>query len=271
MNQEQQAFRESEDALADLVDVMRRLRDPKEGCPWDLEQTFRTIIPYTLEEAYEVADAIERNNLEDLKEELGDLLLQVMFHSQMAKDAGVFDIEDVARGIVRKMVRRHPHVFSDADIRTADAQTAAWETEKARERDAKLAADKPASAMDGVAAALPSLVRAEKLQNRAARTGFEWTEIKDVIDKLNEEVGEVLAAETTQALEEEIGDVLFVAANLARVSGVDPEAALRAANAKFEQRFRKMEKLAEAMETSFSNLTLAEQQSLWRQIKKPSL
>ena len=204
-----------------LVDLMSRLRDPETGCAWDLEQTFKTIAPYTIEEAYEVLDAIEAGDMEDLRDELGDLLLQVVFHSQMADEAGLFNIDDVTNGITEKMVRRHPHVFGDAQARSAKMQRGAWEAQKADERAAKTANNYTVSALDGVATALPALLRSSKLQKRAARTGFDWTDPQDIFDKLHEETNEVRDAiqNGTQAdIEEEIGDLLFVAANLAPVS-----------------------------------------------------
>ena len=253
-----------------LVDLMSRLRDPVKGCPWDLEQTFETIAPYTLEEAYEVLDAIETNNLAELKEELGDLLLQVVFHSQMAKDIDAFDINDVARTITEKMIRRHPHVFGDADARSSDMQKGAWEAQKASERTAKAAANEEISALDGVASALPALLRSAKLQKRAARTGFDWTNPEDIFDKLTEETFEVkaaLAQGDIDQIEEEIGDLLFVSANLARRLNVDPESALRRANAKFTRRFKSMEKLAKQTGLIFDELSLTEQEALWQQVK----
>lgn len=263
----------SGDPFRDLVEVMRRLRDPKDGCPWDVEQDFSSIAPYTLEEAYEVYDAIVRSDLSDLKEELGDLLLQVVFHSQMAKEAGAFGIEDVAETIVEKMLRRHPHVFADADIATADAQTIAWEEVKAQERANKsqsAQADKPPSAMDGVAIALPALTRSEKLLKRAARTGFEWPSVQELQAKLAEELAEIEDAaskQDQQAVEEEVGDFLIVAANIARFYKVDPEASLRKANEKFEKRFRRMERLATDGGEAFQELSLEEKLSLWRRVK----
>ena len=254
--------------------IMAQLRNPDGGCPWDLEQDFNTIAPYTIEEAYEVADAIERKDYEDLKDELGDLLLQVVFHSQMASEAGLFTINDVARAINDKMVRRHPHVFGDDEKRDAEEQTAAWEEIKARERAARMASgadSSSASALDGVARALPALMRAEKLQKRAARTGFDWTEPEDILDKLAEETDEVkdaIQSGDPDEIEDEIGDLLFVAANLARRFRLDPEIALRRSNAKFERRFRAMELLAQEKGMDFSDLSLTEQDALWREVKR---
>ncbi|WP_300392890.1 nucleoside triphosphate pyrophosphohydrolase [Henriciella sp.] len=253
-----------------LKDIMAKLRDPEGGCPWDLEQDFASIAPYTIEEAYEVADAIERSDFDELRDELGDLLLQVVFHSQMASEAGHFGIEDVARASNDKMIRRHPHVFDKADGRDSDGQTAAWEEIKAKERAQKQGKDAPSSALDGVAKALPALMRAEKLQKRAARTGFDWTEPADILDKLDEETEEVtqaIASGNLDDIEDEIGDLLFVAANLARRFKLDPEIALRRANGKFERRFRAMELLAASRGEVFSDLSPEQQESLWRDVK----
>ena len=254
-----------------LKSIMQQLRNPDGGCPWDLEQTFETIAPYTIEEAYEVADAIEREDFTDLKDELGDLLLQVVFHSQIAQDSGLFDVEDVARSINEKMVRRHPHVFGDAEERDADTQTEAWEAIKARERAAKGAVTEDTSALAGVAKALPALMRAEKIQKRAARTGFDWTEPRDILMKLDEECDEVREAIDSgdlDSIEDEIGDLLFVAANLARRFKLDPEIARRRSNAKFERRFRAMEQLASDQGKIFSELSLDDQGALWDDVKR---
>jgi MazG family protein len=231
--------------IDDLLAIMARLRDPERGCPWDREQDFRSIAPYTIEEAYEVADAIERADMAALKDELGDLLLQVVFHARLAEEAGIFAFDDVAAAIADKMVRRHPHVFGDAKIATVTAQNEAWEAHKAAERQAK---DGTASVIDGVALALPALVRAAKISRRAARIGFDWPTARAVIPKIAEEIAE-LEAEldgngAPAALEEEIGDLLFAVANLARKLDVEPETALRRATAKFERRFRQVETLA---------------------------
>ncbi|MFN7054104.1 nucleoside triphosphate pyrophosphohydrolase [Hyphomonas sp.] len=258
------------EALTTLINIMARLRDPDGGCPWDLQQTFATIYPYTIEEAYEVADAIERGDMGDLRDELGDLLFQVIFHSRMAEEAGAFELADVIAAINDKMIRRHPHVFEAADGRDADGQTVAWEEMKAAERAAKGKAAKAGSALDGVALSLPALLRAEKLQKRAARTGFDWTETPPIFDKLTEEVEEVKAAMASgdaEAIEDEVGDLLFVAANLARRLSVDPEQALRRANAKFERRFRAMEAAAAAEGVDFSSLSLDEQEAYWQRVK----
>ena len=259
--------------LARLLAVMAWLRDRRHGCPWDIEQSFRTIAPYTIEEAYEVADAIARGDLPALKEELGDLLLQVVYHAQMAHEAGAFDFTDVAAAIADKMVDRHPHVFGDAKVATGEAQTVSWEARKAAERAAKKSDDaRPAGALDGIALALPALLRAEKIQKRAARVGFDWKDTAPVIDKIEEELDELRAelARGTVAqdrLTDELGDVLFAVANLARHLKIDPEAALRATNDKFERRFRYIERrLAEGGRTP-SNATLEEMEALWQEAK----
>jgi len=255
--------------FADLLEIMRQLRTPETGCSWDLEQSFETIAPYTIEEAYEVSDAIERGDMKDLSDELGDLLLQVVFHAQIADDEDHFEIGDVTHAICEKMIRRHPHVFGDDAQRSASEQTSAWEEIKASERAGKSDAD--TSALAGVARALPALLRAEKLQKRAARTGFDWTEPEDILEKIDEEIGEVREAMSEQDadhIEEEIGDLLFVAANLARRLKVDPEVALRKANAKFERRFRGMESRAVGGEAGFATLSLDEQEALWQAVKR---
>ena len=265
----------SGDPWRDLVALMARLRTPGAGCPWDLEQTFETIAPYTIEEAYEVADAIQRKNMGELKGELGDLLFQSVFHARIAEEAGFFTIDDVVRGLVEKMVERHPHVFGDRVIHSADAQTGVWEVMKAAERARKAeAADGgPQSALDGVALALPALMRAEKLTKRAGRVGFDWPSPGPVLEKLQEEIGELeeaLAATVKDQahIAEELGDMLFVVANLCRKLSVDPEEALRNANAKFVKRFSGMEELARQRGQSFASLTLEEQEALWIDVKK---
>ncbi|RYG33843.1 MAG: nucleoside triphosphate pyrophosphohydrolase [Burkholderiales bacterium] len=239
-----------------LVRIMERLRDPKTGCEWDTVQTFETIAPYTIEEAYEVADAIQRGDMADLKDELGDLLLQVIFHSRIAEEAGHFALADVADAISEKMERRHPHIF----LGQAEGGHHLWEQIKAAERGSK--GEK--GALDGVAVGLPALLRAEKLQKRAARTGFDWPDPSGARAKIDEELAEVEAAETVAHREEEIGDLLFAVVNWARKLGVDPEAALRVANAKFEKRFKAME--AEAGD-AFSSLDLDAQEALWQVVK----
>ncbi|HEY1035978.1 MAG TPA: nucleoside triphosphate pyrophosphohydrolase [Pseudoxanthomonas sp.] len=261
-----------EPGIARLLAIMARLRDPDGGCPWDLEQDFSTIAPYTVEEAYEVADAIDRDDLPALKDELGDLLLQVVFHAQMAQEQGAFAFDDVVTAICDKMVRRHPHVFGDASFADAEAQTVNWEAIKAAER--KAAGEEDTSALAGVSRGLPEWQRAVKLQSRAARVGFDWPDTAPVIDKLHEEIDEVrveLAAapspERDARLEDEIGDLLFVAANLARHAKVDVGGALRRANLKFERRFRAMEAIAAAEGTTLSALTLEQQDALWGRVK----
>lgn len=254
-----------------LVDLMAKLRSPETGCPWDLEQDFKTIAPYTIEEAYEVLDAIESGDFNELRDELGDLLLQVVFHSQMAQEAGHFDIHAVARSINDKMIRRHPHVFGNAATRSSEAQKGAWEAEKAKERAEKQSGNAVQSALSGVASALPALMRAEKLQKRAARTGFDWTNPEDIFAKLaeeTEEVKEAMQGDDQAHLEEEIGDMLFVMANIARRLNVDPEVALRRANAKFTKRFHAMEALAEAENMAFTALDLEAQEQLWQRVKQ---
>jgi len=248
-----------------LLAIMARLRDPDRGCPWDREQNFATIAPYTIEEAYEVADAIERQDMAALKDELGDLLLQVVFHARMAEEAGLFAFDDVAQVIADKMERRHPHVFGDAEIASIAAQNEAWEAHKAAEREAK---GEAASVVEGVAIALPALVRAAKISRRAARIGFDWPDADSVIDKIEEELDEIEDAIDDRAppaaLEEEIGDLLFATANLARKLDIEPETALRRATAKFERRFRRVERLA-AERGIGRNLDALE--ALWQEVK----
>jgi ATP diphosphatase len=243
--------------ITPLQQIMARLRDPEHGCPWDVEQSFATIAPYTIEEAYEVADAIQRDDMAALKDELGDLLLQVVFHSRMAEESGSFDLSDVITAICDKMVRRHPHVFGDGQA------SPGWDEIKAAERAEKDKDDR--SALAGVAIALPALARSEKLQKRASRVGFDWDNIADVRAKLLEEIEEVDNAQNQSEIEDEVGDVLYAAVNLARHHNVDPEAALRAANAKFERRFRAMEAKAG---DGFASLPLNEKEALWQAVKR---
>lgn len=254
-------------ALQRLLDIMARLRDPDGGCAWDLEQTFATIAPYTVEEAYEVADAIQRGDLADLKDELGDLLFQVVFHSRMAEEQGAFAFDDVAAAIVDKMIRRHPHIFGDAGQRSSEEQVAAWEVVKAAERAGK---SPGAGLLDDIPAALPGLTRAVKLSRRAAGVGFVWPDTGAVLDKLDEELAEFRAEVATgdrAALREELGDVLFVMANLARDLDIDPEDALREANAKFVRRFRHIEsRLSEDGRTPAQS-DLAEMDALWNEAR----
>jgi ATP diphosphatase len=255
--------------MDDLLRIMATLRDRERGCPWDLEQTFDTIAPYTIEEAYEVADAIDRRDYNALCDELGDLLLQVVFHAQMAKEAGHFGFDDVVAAISRKMIARHPHVFADASYANADEQTEAWERIKADERAAK--GDTDASALAGISRGMPEWQRALKLQQRAARVGFDWPSVDPVFDKLHEELDEVRAEFASGAdaerLNDEIGDVLFVCVNLARHAKVDVSRALRHANAKFERRFRRMEALAAGAGETLAGKPLAEQDALWDRAK----
>ena len=256
-----------------LLAIMARLRDPKDGCPWDLEQTFATVAPYTVEEAYEVADAIERGDLGDLKDELGDLLLQVVFHARMAEEKGDFSFDDVARAISDKMIRRHPHVFAGETYASLTHQKAGWEALKAAERVGKQAVDgaRPASLLDDVPLALPALTRAVKLSTRAAGVGCVWPTVGEVMAKLHEEVGELeaeIAAGDLEKARQELGDVLFVVANLARTLEVDPEDALRFTNAKFARRFGYIEaRLAERGRTPEQS-DLAEMDALWDEAKR---
>lgn len=262
--------------IARLLAIMAALRDPKSGCPWDVQQDFASIAPYTIEEAYEVADAIGRGDLHDLRDELGDLLLQVVFHARMAEEQGAFAFADVVAAISDKMERRHPHVFAGATVEDAEAQTREWEEHKRREREANGDADR--SALAGIARGLPEWQRAVKLQKRAARVGFDWPSHAPVIDKLHEEIDEVRAefeavaadpgdAAARDRLEDELGDLLFVAANLTRHAKVDFGAALRRANAKFERRFRAMERLAAGDGTDLSALPLEAQDRYWDRAK----
>jgi nucleoside triphosphate diphosphatase len=254
----------------DLLAIMARLRDPDNGCPWDVKQTFATIAPYTIEEAYEVADAIDRRDMHDLRDELGDLLLQVVFHSRMAEEAGEFTFADVVAAICDKMERRHPHVFGDVTHESDSARSRDWDRLKAEERKAK-GGDDP-SALAGISRGLPEWQRAVKLQKRAANTGFDWPDYRPVLDKLTEELDEVRHEFETGAdderLADEIGDLLFVAANLARHAKVDVSRALRGANQKFERRFRGMEAMAESEGKTLSSYSLEEQEALWRKVKQ---
>lgn len=242
-----------------LNDVMAALRNPEGGCPWDLEQDFASIAPYTIEEAYEVSDAISRGDMDDLRGELGDLLLQTVYHARMAEEQGAFDLADVTREIADKMIARHPHVFGSDKVADADAQTENWERIKARERGAA------AGALDGVALALPALMRAQKLQKRAARVGFDWPEASGARDKIFEELSELDAARGEDARTEEAGDLLFSVVNYLRHLNIDAEAALRAANDKFSQRFKRVETKANA---PLQDLTLSELEGLWQQAKR---
>jgi ATP diphosphatase len=271
--------------IDDLLAVMAALRTPGTGCPWDLEQTFRTIAPYTVEEAYEVADAIERGDLGDLKEELGDLLLQVVYHARMAEEQGAFAFPDVVEAVTAKMVRRHPHVFGTPEQRAAGVKPGFWERIKAEER-ARGAREAAPGALDGVPVGLPALTRAVKLQDKAARVGFDWPSLRPVLDKVREELAELedeIAAagpdpgqgpgrdfgqdRSHAKVEEEFGDLLFAVANVARHLEVDPEAALRAANAKFTRRFRAIEEKLAALGRTPAQSTLAEMDALWDEAK----
>ena len=257
--------------MSRLLTIMAQLRDPVRGCPWDQKQNFASIAPYAIEEAYEVADAIAKGDMTSLRDELGDLLLQVVFQAQMAAEIGEFDFEDVAGAISDKMIKRHPHVFGGDDITDAAAQTLAWEAQKATER-AQLAAEegRRPSALDGVANALPALTRALKLQNRAARVGFDWPEAAPVIAKIAEETAELQAEMTagdSAAMAEEMGDLLFSVVNLARHLKLDPEAALRAGNDKFERRFRKLEELLDEQGLKPDELGIEDLENAWSEVK----
>jgi len=269
--------------LRELLDIMERLR-AADGCPWDRQQTFATIAPYTIEEAYEVADAAERGDMQHLKDELGDLLFQVVFHAQMAHEAGHFDFDAVAGAICDKLLRRHPHVFGRTGPKTAAEQSLAWERIKAAERSAASAPEAAHSHLGGVPQALPALMRADKLSKRAARVGFDFEYARQTAEKVSEELAEVLhaaapgdaagvadaaaTAEQRGKVFEEVGDLLFAAANLARKLDVDAEAALRSANAKFERRFRGMESLAAQRGQIFAELNLEAQERLWQEVKR---
>jgi ATP diphosphatase len=255
--------------IEDLLRIMAALRDPQRGCPWDVQQTFATIAPYTIEEAYEVADAIDRGDMADLRDELGDLLLQVVFHARMAQERGAFDFPGVVAAICDKMVRRHPHVFAGASVESAEAQLREWDAHKRREREESGDAD--TSALAGIPRGLPEWQRALKLQKRASRVGFDWSDPRPVLDKLAEEIAEVRheldhGADMAR-LTDEIGDVLFVGVNLARLAKVDWSAALRGANAKFERRFRRMETLAAQEGRTLDGMSLAEQDAYWDRAK----
>ena len=256
--------------IKQLLKIMTKLRNPDGGCPWDVEQTFMTIAPYTIEEAYEIADAIEHGDMPALKDELGDLLFQVVFHAEMAKEQNLFDFGDVVAAVSDKMVRRHPHVFGNATIGNAEDQTTAWEDMKEEERMDSVHKQDP-SVLAGIPVALPGLIRAEKLQKRAARIGFDWPTPERVMDKVHEEIAEVedeLAGERNpQRLSDEIGDLLFVCTNLARKLGIDAETALRNANVKFERRFRAMEsRIAKTGDPA--NATLAQMEASWVDVKR---
>ena len=255
-----------------LLTIMARLRDPDGGCPWDLAQDFASIAPYTIEEAYEVADAIEHGDMTHLRDELGDLLLQVVFHAQMASEQDDFTFQDVAAAISDKMIKRHPHVFGTEQLHSKEAQTVAWEEQKATERAATARAEgRRDSALDGVATALPALTRALKLQKRAARVGFDWPETAPVLDKIEEEIAELRAemdADDAAGMADELGDLIFSMVNLARHLKIDPEAALRAANSKFEGRFRALEASLTAQGRTPSDLDIEALESAWIDAKQ---
>lgn len=269
----QQQYSQQHYSMNDLLDIMQKLRTPKTGCPWDLEQTFETIAPYTIEEAYEVDDAIRLGDMPALRDELGDLLLQTVFHARIAEEGGAFTFEDVVGSICEKMVRRHPHVFGDASVADADAQTAEWEVQKERERKRlALSRGEVPSVLDGVAGSLPALLRAVKLQKRAARVGFDWPDTVEVLDKVQEECAELVEAHQTpdnhSHVKEEYGDLMFVMANLARHLKLDPEEALRAANAKFERRFKKVEGKIAALGKTMEQSSLEEMDAQWGLVKQ---
>ncbi len=252
--------------MQQLLEIMQRLRDPENGCPWDVKQNFSTIAPFTIEEAYEVADAIERGEMADLKDELGDLLFQVVFHAQMAKEQGSFDFEDVHQAICDKMLRRHPHVFADLEIKDAAHQNQVWEEYKTAERKQK----GEHSLMDGIPAGMAELTRAIKLQKRAGKVGFDWGSPGPVLDKFDEELTEMreaMASGDRDAMEDELGDLLFVATNLARQLDIDPGTALRRGNAKFERRFRAMED-AVGGHDGLADMELDDMEALWQKIKQ---
>ncbi len=249
-------------SIDDLIEIMSQLRNPDGGCPWDLEQDFKSIAPHTIEEAYEVADAIDNNDMQNLREELGDLLFQSVFHAQMASEEQHFDLHDVIHDISAKMVYRHPHVFGDKSATSASDVNSIWDEQKSKEKKSY----EGKSALDGVPLALPSLLRAQKLQKKAAKTGFEWTKAEDILDKLEEEIGEFRDAAASNSLQdkrEELGDMLFVVANLGRIMGINPEEALRDCNTKFERRFNGMEDDLSKEDKVISDLTLEEMTQLW--------
>lgn len=251
--------------MLQLLDIMQRLRDPQNGCPWDVKQDFSTIAPYTIEEAYEVADAIARHDMADLKDELGDLLFQVVFHAQMASEQGSFDFDDVHRAVCDKMLRRHPHVFADFEVRDVAHQKQVWEDYKAEERKQK----GEHGLMDGIPVGMAELQRAVKLQKRARKVGFDWPAAEPVLEKIDEEMTELrgaMAAGDRDAMEEELGDLLFSAVNLARQLDIDPATALRRSNAKFEQRFRAMEAAAGGHD-GLASMSLDEMETLWQKAK----
>jgi nucleoside triphosphate diphosphatase len=269
---------QSSSPMVRLLSIMARLRDPDKGCPWDLEQTFTTIAPYTLEEAYEVVDAIETADMQGLQGELGDLLLQVVFHARMAEEAGLFSFDDVASAIADKMVRRHPHVFADKKYENLAAQKADWEALKQKEKTAQKikqdANESPAQhrdIFDDIPLPLPALVRAEKIQKRAARLGFDWRHPEEIFDKIHEEIDELrqeFTAGDQAGVEEELGDLLFAVTNLARRLGIDSESALRKANLKFINRFKKLLQHIDRNNKKIEHLSLDEMETIWQAVKK---
>ena len=262
---------EEKQPVKKLIEIMALLRDPKKGCPWDVKQTFASIVPHTIEEAYEVAEAIEENDMVALVDELGDLLLQVVFHARMAEENALFDFDDVAHAICDKLVRRHPHVFGDAEIQSAEDQVVSWEAQKALERIEKSTSYAPHSALDGVTSGLPALTRALKLQKRAARVGFDWFEATDVLDKFDEEIKEMSLEMTKnpdpERLMDEMGDLLFTCVNMARKLELDPETALRHGNAKFERRFKGVEALLAEDGKTPETSNFPEMEVLWDKAK----
>ena len=260
--------------LEDLLSIMAKLRDPKDGCPWDKKQTFKSILPYTLEEAYEVADAIDRGDMEELESELGDLLFQVVFYAQIAKEEDAFDFSDIVRGICKKMLRRHPHVFADDQIDSAEEQTRAWEQHKEAERRQKSASSANTGILADVPITLPGLTRAAKLQKRAASVGFDWPDLTGVMDKIREELDEVQelidSGADHAAFEDEIGDLLFATVNLARFAKVNPESAIRSTNSKFVGRFGFVEQQLQRQGVNLDDASLDEMDLLWEQAKSKS-
>lgn len=266
-------------SIQDLRQIMARLRDSERGCPWDREQTLETLVPYTLEEAYEVADAIRSGDDKELCDELGDLLFQIIFYTQIASEQNKFSFDDTVEAIATKLVRRHPHVFADEQIKSAEEQTRAWEKHKEKERKNKAAEEnRGISVLEGVSLALPALVRAQKLQRRASRVGFDWKEMQSVIDKVEEELGEYKAeyfsterfnasGQVSERIQEEMGDLLFSCVNLARHAGIDAESALREANSKFESRFHVIEKALSAQGKTVEAASLEEMDNLWEEAK----
>jgi MazG family protein len=255
-----------------LLKIMQQLRDPDGGCPWDRDQTYESLVPYTLEEAYEVADAIARKDIEDMRDELGDLLFQVVFYAQIAREQGEFDFNDIANAISEKLIRRHPHVFGDENVKDADEQTRLWEEHKLAERQKKADSENRShSVLEGISISLPALMRAQKLQRRAARVGFDWPEIAPVMDKVQEELQECRDAikekESYEAIQEEIGDLLFSCVNLARHADIDAETALRDANEKFTGRFNRIEAALAEQGKTVNEASLEEMDALWEKCK----